>query len=753
MKLTPIQSNFSAGELSPRFLSQYNTEGYAAGLAKCENYIATKHGPLIRRKGFQHVFEIPGTFARVFGFQLDPGDTPGEAFPVVVSNSGKLRVLIPGASAEIGRDIISNGDFDRGLYPWTVVNSTALAGTAHWADGNVDLTAPSSSSDYIAVNESLVIDATTAPKYRILVDLEDPVLGVDMTQYGRAVYPAVRVRVGTTAGGGEIYSGPWEQQRNSVSAYVSVPTGAASFTIHVSVQVMGGSYPQIELVPNPDPTKPPTKGQYGTNVRTVKRIRMGETTGPQILSPTYVELSHTWTTDQIRDMYVAMHPNSRIMYMLCPTLRPRQLRWSSPNWILEDVTFTGMPTDWTGTDWPSCITFANGRSWWSGVRSKPNTIYGSKSGSANYTNMTTGANADDGVKFEMTRRGLIRWLNGDKNLLVGAASTEYIITSDGGVITSSDFQIDPQSSNGSNDVQPVSMGNSVLYVSADGRKVFSADYKWTEQSWVSRDITFSSEHMTENDKIIEMARCRNPEDLLWAVTGNGNLICGTVDPYTGRTGWHRHPTDGAVFGAASVDISGRSVLYIVTYRLKESGGDKVQSIRLEKYSPDTDMDASSVYLSDTDISSVTGATYLAGRTVQVKVDDARHPDVHVDSSGLVVLQSSGKRVEIGLPYLARAVTLPADYGSQTGSAASMQKKWIKAAVRVVSSVMPTINGYRPPERSPSTRMGFREPNATTDVEVSLDSKFDRLAQLTIEQNLPFDCMIVGIFGELEQNTR
>lgn len=729
-KINPIQTRFSAGEISPRFLAQSDVEGYRAGLLECDNFIVTSQGPVYRRGGFAHLASLIGDYARVFPFQLDVGNTPDESLPVVMNVNGNIEIYA-GSSNNVGPNIVFDGDFESGsLRPWANVVGSMFSGTTSWVNGAMRLQPVTDPADYIGMSKvNTILSADGNVVHRITVKTKDPLQGVDLTGFTSNRYPAIKVLIGTALGLGDKFDSGWVERATEVTGTFNMGVvGPSTVPFYVTVLAKGGDYSTNGTI-------------YGVQYRDIDSVYVGKViTGAQYTIP------HTYTQTDIIGMRTYMHPSEKTMYVLTGRKAPKKLHYDNAGaWVFEDVAFTAKPASWTGEDWPTCMTFAGGRMWMSGVRARPNTVWGSKSGVANYHNFTLGSNADDALEIEMTRRGSVRWLGGNKDLLVGTATTEYIITSDGGVIIPGDYQVSPQSSNGSRSTEPVPMGNSVLYVSPDGRKMYSADYKWTDQAWSSRDLTFSSEHITKDNAISQVCSCKNPEKLVWALTDNGNLLCCTYDSFTGQMGWHNHNTKGSFVSICSMEKNGESLLYAIVSR---DTADGFKSLRLEKYDEDRFLDAS---VSVGPVSStVSGLTHLANRTVGVLVDGSVHPDEMVDSSGTIVLQSGGNVVEVGLNYSAKLTTLPADFGAPNGSAAPMKKRWVRVGVKLVDSAYPLINGERPPTRNPSTPMGLRDADITGGVLVFGGSP-DDTGSVTVEQNLPLPCVVAGIFGELDQN--
>lgn len=70
-KVSPIQTDFTSGELSPLAQGRVDLNRYKAGLKKCKNYIPIVQGPLVRRSGSVYVAEVKNSFGivRLIPFQ------------------------------------------------------------------------------------------------------------------------------------------------------------------------------------------------------------------------------------------------------------------------------------------------------------------------------------------------------------------------------------------------------------------------------------------------------------------------------------------------------------------------------------------------------------------------------------------------------------------------------------------------------------------------------------------------------------
>ena len=181
------------------------------------------------------------------------------------------------------------------------------------------------------------------------------------------------------------------------------PNGLASYWITFSCvnDVSGGDIPANVVI-------------YGS--RSLRSVTSS------LISTGAIEFSHTWDEDDIRTMQAEMAPNEFSMYLLCQNKIPKKLNYDleTDTWSFSDVTFIGIPDTWVTGNYPTTVTFFQGRSWWSGVQSDPQTFWGSKSNDETTVeneleDLTTGTEANDGLEFSLSKAGRIRWMEGGSN--------------------------------------------------------------------------------------------------------------------------------------------------------------------------------------------------------------------------------------------------------------------------------------------------------------------------------------------------
>lgn len=579
----PIWNSFAAGEVSPRIWSRSDIPSWRSGCAELTNFIATSHGPVIRRGGFEYLGQSPGTAGAVFGFQIN---------------------------VAVGYAVC------------------------------------------ITENEIRIFNLSFRAAQLVTYEAEP------VTYLGE----------------------------------------------------------QITIA---------TKGYTPEQV---------------IESP--------WSALEIPQLRAEVLPGSTTMFFVCPTTRPQELIFD-PNaelgsqWTIQDITFTPDPPEWSGPDnWPTCLAFFQGRSWFAGTKEQPETFWGSQSG--NYRDFTEGSTAEQALEFTLAKAGRIMWLAGAQTLVIGTVNGEYVANSDAGVISPSDIDVNQQSSYGSRYVQSRMVGNITLYASPDGRKLRDVGYRWEENNWLSRDITFVSEHITRENLIAGVTWAQNPNNLIWMITDQGNLLSCTYERNYDVIGWHKHETAGRFLSTATVDVNGTSE--VVAAVIREDG-----LVNFEWYDQHIPgLDSYTRFLKVPETNFIDGLEYLEGHTVTVLTDGAVGRD-YVVEGGQITLDAPASEVYVGLRFISKMTTLPLDYTPETpGTSQHYMKRWNKIYVRLIESARPLINGDRQPTREPVTPMGEPQPVITQDSRV-LTTGWDRYAQIQIEMELPLPCNIAAMFGELRQD--
>jgi len=492
MKLHPLQSSFQGGELSPRMLGRTDTDQYKNGLAICENMVVDARGPVRNRAGSAYFEEDPTECAALEIIQT----TVNEYFNLFFTDLS-LRIFTRFGPLPV-TNYINNPTFNEGGDHWST-DEVGAGSVARFHDGICQLHTGSSTGSEASVWQGAVVaDGTILQHITFETD-------------GLASYT---VNIGTTEHGTDLHTSS---------------STATLFEVDVTHGGAGAQTIWCELVLD---TKSSDLDLYRVGVK------------PNAESP--VQFATPWPCDAIQDLYYVEEPGGLLMYILHPNYPPQELVYDPAldSFSFGAVTFVDQPAEWTGTSYPGCGAIFQGRLWLGSTSNEPSTFWGSQSGA--YEDFSVSApivSADAILSVSMERFGRIQWMEGTKNLVIGSTTGEYLVVADGGLLQPSDLSIKRQSAYGSKRIQAVHINERLFYVSGDGRKIRTMYFEFATNNWVSDDILFVSEHLSEAG-IIDIRWAPNPDNLLWALLEDGTLISCTYERGNKILGWHRHSTTG-----------------------------------------------------------------------------------------------------------------------------------------------------------------------------------------------------------------
>jgi len=243
--------------------------------------------------------------------------------------------------------------------------------------------------------------------------------------------------------------------------------------------------------------------------------------------------------------------NADVMYVVHPQHEPYKLtRVSATSFTFATFIRTADPFDdpSIGTvGWPASVTFFQGRLYYGAPTLKYTTVYGSKSG--DYDDMTTGANDDDGLEItlsDLTEK--ITWLkNGQKSLVCGSA--EGIVPINGGSetepITPSTITAHMSHTDGSDNTIPIHKDGLLFYIKDDQRNVKYFKFDLLSETFDSEDANAVSYDITEGN-IKQLYHIKDKNDLIFALSEEGDFLSLNFNLKERIAGWHRHSTEGRI---------------------------------------------------------------------------------------------------------------------------------------------------------------------------------------------------------------
>jgi len=213
---------------------------------------------------------------------------------------------------------------------------------------------------------------------------------------------------------------------------------------------------------------------------------------------------------------------------------------------------------WSGTTgYPQVASFFEQRLYVAATNNQPQTFWASQTADFENLKPDDGAGileADDAFNFTLSADDVnaIRWLSsGEDVLVIGTQGGEWVPSSDGVVITPLDISVRRQTKHGSAQIQPVRVGNTVLFVQRAKRKIREFGISEFGASYLAPDMTRLAKHITLGG-IIEMDFAEEQESLVQAVRNDGQLLSLTIRREEDIVGFGRHILGGSFEGGDAV---------------------------------------------------------------------------------------------------------------------------------------------------------------------------------------------------------
>jgi len=446
--------------------------------------------------------------------------------------------------------------------------------------------------------------------------------------------------------------------------------------------------------------------------------------------------------------------------------------FTSTTVVTATVTSTLAGTDatlkWAEGAWstrrgqPRAICIYQNRLCLAGTTYQPNGFW--TSASADLENMRESTLDNGAIVYEVsaTKQNPILWLQ-DKNGVIAGTSGSVIrifSQSNTSVLTAASIGSERQAEAGSADMQPALIGDSIVFVDRNRRRVRDMIYDLQSDGFVSPELTIMAEHIT-SPGLIDIAVQSRPDNMVWFVRGDGQLVSLTYNRNEGVVAWARHITDGTFESVAVIPGTDEDEVWVLVKRT--IGSNDVRYI--EQIQPqDWGTDPKNCWFVDSGLdysgvatSTITGLDHLEGETLQAFYGDTKFEEVTV-SSGNVTLSESVTAATIGLPYTSTFLTFPIEMQTQQGFSIGYKKK----VYEIVGCFYRTMNGqYGVKEQFteptmydimfsewPDTTNGSEDPYSG-QIRLEVDSGWDDEVQIKFLQEEPFPFNVTAVQTKIE----
>jgi hypothetical protein len=769
-KSSPIQTSFNAGEFAPEMEGRVDIAKYGSAVRRMENGIPLVQGPCRRRGGTKFVTEVKASANRTWlarfefnteqAYVLEFGDlyirffTDNGALLEASQNISNITQANPGVLTYVGADP-ANGDwmYLSGIGGMTQLNGKTVkvanvnAGANTFELDEIDGTNISTLAYTAYTAGGTMARVYSVPTNYAVADLTnaDGAFALQMVQSGDVIYmchpdypPAKLSRISATSWTwiqwNHFDGGPFDDYDpdQTTTVYASAATGAVTVTASAAIfaatdvgRLFYMEQKKANAITMWETAKVVAAGARRRSDGKTYYTVAGGTTGN--VKPTHIAGS-AYDGD-VGVLWVFEDPGYGWGEITAIGGGGTTATVSVESQLPDQCVLVGNATTrWTFGSWgsvpgyPSHVTFFRNRLVFS--RATDRTIWFSVAG--DYENFQ---DRDDAgivtadmavtVTVESDESSKIQYIVPGEVLVIGTADGEHVCKemTDSEPFGPSNVTINRSSKYGSRDVQPVSVGESVLFVQRSGRKLREIVYDSIKGGYQSLDMSIMAPHMVPKGKyIIQMAYQKEPHSIVWVVLSDGALRGFTfnreqyAEPPFG--GWHRHTIGGSGIVESVVcvpsptndrddlwmivrrTVNGNSVRYIEYMKAEyESGDDQEDSFYV---------DCGLTYDS-TPATTISGLRHLEGKTVDVLADGATHPQRTV-ASGAITLQIAASVVQVGLPCPFKLATLRLEAGAQDGTAQGKTKRINRMVVRLLD----TLGGSMGPSETTVDEILFRD---------------------------------------------
>jgi hypothetical protein len=724
-RLSIQQTNFTAGELTPRISGRTDIDRYQNGAARMLNCHPVVHGGSVRRAGTRFAKAakfaakksrlIEFVFSRDVAYMLEFGDLYVRVF-------GPSGVFLTEIVSPYTEQQVQELDYTQGadtMFLWhgsVFPQRLRRFGDTIWDLSAAPFTAQPFDEQGEPLNANLTLSALTGA---ITVTASAPVflpsdvgrnlvsgagIGV-VTAYTDTTH--VNVTVSTAFLALAIASGAWYldvSPQGFAIPSAKDPSGAsitiAGATTRAATLTLTGKTGAITINASAGVFVPGDTGKVlyaDSGIVTLTYVSATQCTGTTTADFAYLSYptgswgvaGGVWRVDDV-GKYVRLNgglvkitafTSDASVRATIVTVMTSVIAVSPLAWSLE-------ATVWNAANgYPRTGTLFEQRLWAAGSSKYPQTIWGSKT--AVYLDFTKGTADSDACIFTIASDEInpISFLAAGRNLLVHTYGGEF--TMQGGTdkpITPSNVQIKPQSTHGSKNVRPVTVGKESIFVQRAGRKLRALSYSLTIDGYQAPDLSVLAEHITYSG-ITALAYQQEPDLQIWGTRTDGTLLSCTLDRDQNVAGWAQHITDGAFESVATMPNGDSEQLWAIVRRTVNGATVRYVEYFDATFAPmlpgavdplayppvaqptvyGTTMDCS-LQFDNVAGQKVFAVPHLIGKTVDIIADGCVMPQAVVDGSGNVTLTRNSLRTLIGLHFDSQTDMLTPEVGTGTGTA-------------------------------------------------------------------------------------
>lgn len=418
----------------------------------------------------------------------------------------------------------------------------------------------------------------------------------------------------------------------------------------------------------------------------------------------------------------------------------------------------GVPVTTGTTTNPQAVSYFEQRRCFGGSGTLPQTLWATRSGTESNMTYSIPTRDDDTITARIVAReaNVVRHLVPLNDLLAFTSGGVWrIAASDGGALTPATFSVKPQSYVGASMVQPVVTSASVLYAPARGSRIREVSFQWQTQRYQATDVSVLAPHLVDYFGVQQIAYASTPNQILWAVRSDGQLLGLTYQPEHDVRAWHQHDTPGLFKSICVIPEGDEDGVYAMIERT--INGQTVQYIERKhsrQFSTLADaffVDSGATY-SGAPAGTMTGLWHLEGESV-VALADAGVEPVQTVTNGTITLQAPASTVHAGLGYNCDLQTLPLSLEGMAAFGQGSTKNINGWAMRVLQSSGiqsgPSFDKLREyPQRTQDDDYGSAPGSINGVVRMKLSPQWQEDGAICVRQANPLPLTVLSLMPEV-----
>lgn len=643
-----VQTNFTAGELSPQMYGRSDYNKFSNGVKTLSGFIPTTVGDAYMRPGTRYVAKAIDETVRSYFFEFR-------------YNADDVYII------EMG------GGYTRFYRDRAQITTDAVATGATWTAGVATVTIPAHT---IRVGTEIVVSAIDPSGY----NGTHIVTAVTATTVSYAVVSDP----GTYVAGG-VVTAPYE----IASPYADYQLADVKYT--QSADILFLAHPEVnfqELQRTNDTSWAFVDfdfqdGPFLAENTTATTMNPSAATGTITITASAATFASTDVGRLIRLNHGSTWGYAKITVFTTNVLVTAEVQ--------EDFTATTAVTKWQlgyfyTNNQPWTCTFHQQRLFLGGCDTHPNAIFASETADFNLFRQTGTADSIDdtvndanGFVFLLDANDVqsVRFMKSiRKGMAIGTDSGPWILgsRSEFDPITPTNVSTVKQTPDAANKtLRAFQAGEAMLFMQRSGEVMREFAYSFDNDQYRAIDLNQIADHMLKNDSVTDMCIQREPDTVLWMATESGELKALTYERAQEVVAWHRHQlggTDAAVESVATMRDDPYDLVWCCVKRTINGATRRYIEFIEDPWRPSSGVEEafyvdSGLTYSGAATTTISGLEHLNGETVDI-VADGQSVDQGTVSNGQITLNRAASVVHVGLFINRDIVLMPLVAESRSG---------------------------------------------------------------------------------------